>query len=308
MFFLAVLHYLSLCSWVSAGWAWRGSAQDKERALCGFGDVVPASLGRERQNNHLSFGGTGNPLLAFPQSCREGRRRRPQLFYNFDLFVSQTSNTIRLERERRRLQSQEEQQRGCQRNPQHWNFSFQSRRMWWFNPEPWGGVRHSLSPLSLGFASLNQPFPGISSCPQGLSVLTFQGIGVGCSGLDWIGLGELKILNWTVNKRRRGHCHPALLYFWLFIEAVPLESISAEFRIHSHGPWKQNLAVPWEPQDWNAGGFCATAGLDAVHGIQPRPASPVSPPALMVCPVPLLKVVKFHTLQILFSIMFVPPS
>lgn len=88
----------------------KSSGQDRERGGCGDGNGAPASLERVRNNNYLSFGGAGTHSLHFPWAAGKGRRRL-QLFYNFDLFVSQTSNMIRQERERRRLQSQEEQQR-----------------------------------------------------------------------------------------------------------------------------------------------------------------------------------------------------
>lgn len=89
---------------------------------------------------------------------------------------------------RMRLQRQEEQQRGCQGNPQH--FAFHTRKMWWFNAEPQGWNLF----LSLFFASPNPALPQ----PQGLW-LCWMWWGYWCR-LLWIGLGELKILNWTVNK------------------------------------------------------------------------------------------------------------
>lgn len=51
----------------------RSSVRDKERGLCGGGNVAPASLARVRQNNYLSFRRAGNPFLAFPWSWREGK-------------------------------------------------------------------------------------------------------------------------------------------------------------------------------------------------------------------------------------------
>lgn len=69
--------------------------------LSGDGNVAP-SLQRVRHNNHLSFRGTANPLLAFPLSCRERREGGGDhsYFTTLTFFSPRTSNTMRLEREK----------------------------------------------------------------------------------------------------------------------------------------------------------------------------------------------------------------